>query len=71
MSIHAGHRQRVKERFLNNGLDDFREHEVLEFLLFYCIPRKNTNEIAHRLIQHFGSLKNVMKASVKDLAQIE
>lgn len=54
MSIHAGHRQRLKERFLREGLDNFEEHQVLELLLFYGIPQRDTNEIAHELIQKFG-----------------
>lgn len=71
MSIHEGHRKRVKERFVEDGLDGFREHEVLELLLFYCIPRRNTNEIAHRLIKRFGSLSNVLNAPVRELKAVE
>lgn len=71
MSIHNGHRQRLKERFLSEGLDSFEEHEVLELLLFYCIPRKDTNTTAHNLLNRFGSLAQVMDASVKDLETID
>ena len=71
MSIHEGHRKRMKQRFAEDGLDGFREHEVLELLLFYCIPRRNTNEIAHRLIKHFGSLPNVLNAPVRELKKVE
>ena len=63
MSIHAGHRQRLKERFLRDGLDNFEEHQVLELLLFYGIPQRDTNEIAHALIEKFGSLSRVLEAS--------
>ena len=49
MSIHDGHRQRLKDRFCKEGLDHFEEHQVLELLLFYCIPRVDTNPIAHAL----------------------
>ena len=62
-TIHGGHRQRLKKRFLDEGLDHFNEHQVLELLLFYCIPRQDTNPIAHALLQHFKSLENVMNAS--------
>ena len=58
MSIHAGHRQRLKERFLKDGLDHFEEHQVLELLLFYGIPQRDTNEIAHELIRKFGSVQS-------------
>ena len=68
---HAGHRQRMKERFLRNGLEGFADHEVLELLLFYAIPRQNTNPLAHRLLEYFGSLHGVMDASVEELTQME
>ena len=55
MSIHQGHRQRLRNRFLEQGLDQFTEVQVLELLLFYCIPRQDTNELAHRLLRYFGS----------------
>ena len=67
MSVHSGHRQRLKERFLREGLDQFEEHQVLELLLFYCIPRKDTNPIAHALISRFGSLAGVLDAPVEEL----
>ena len=70
MSLHSGHRQRVRERFLADGLDGFSEHQVLEMLLFYCCPRKDTNELAHRLIGEFGSLVRVLEAPVKELEKV-
>lgn len=70
MSIHEGHRQRLKNRFLNEGLDHFQEHEVLELLLFYCIPRKDTNEIAHALLERFGSLAQTVEAPVEELKKV-
>ena len=70
MSIHAGHRQRLKERFLEQGLDQFTPVQALELLLFYCIPRQDTNELAHRLLQHFGSFSQVLEADVEDLVKI-
>lgn len=69
--MHEGHRKRLKSRFLSEGLDNFNPHNVLELLLFYSIPRKDTNEIAHRLIERFGSLAGVFDASVEDLMQVK
>lgn len=66
-NIHKGHRQRVKNRYLAEGLDHFQDHEVLELLLFYCIPMKDTNALAHTLIKEFGSLSGVFDADPKDL----
>ena len=70
MAIHDGHRQRLKERFRSEGLDNFDELQVLELLLFYCIPRQDTNPIAHRLLDHFGSLAQVLEAPVGELEKI-
>lgn len=69
-SVHDGHRQRLKDRFLRDGLDNFEEHQVLELLLFYCIPRRDTNTLAHDLIDRFGSLSRVLEASVEELTEI-
>lgn len=71
MSIHDGHRQRLKDRFRQNGLDNFTDVQVLELALFYCIPRKDTNPIAHALLEHFGSLSQVLEASVEELQKVE
>lgn len=71
MSIHSGHRQRLKDRFLREGLDNFQEVNALELLLFYCIPRIDTNELAHELLNEFGSFANVMEASVEDLKKVK
>jgi DNA repair protein RadC len=64
---HTGHRERVKARFLTEGLDTFEDHQVLELLLFYCIPRKDTNELAHMLISEFGSISGVFEADSEDI----
>lgn len=69
-NIHEGHRKRMKERFLKSGLDDFAPHNVLEFLLFYSIPRGDTNPIAHRLIDAFGSLSGVFDATPEELMKV-
>lgn len=70
MAIHDGHRQRLKERFLKEGLDHFDDLYVLEILLFYCCPRKDTNETAHNLLDRFGSFAQVLEASYEDLQKV-
>ncbi len=67
MGVHDGHRRNLRQRFLSCGLDAFEDHEILEMLLFYAIPRKNTNPTAHELINYFGSLYGVFNASADDL----
>lgn len=69
--IHAGHRQRMKERFLAGGLDGFSDHEVLELILFYAIPRRDVNELSHRLVERFGSYRAVFDANYEDLCKVE
>ncbi len=71
MSIHDGHRQRLKDRFLQEGLDSFNELNALELLLFYCVPRSDTNPLAHRLIERFGSFSAVLDASPEELETVE
>lgn len=67
---HEGHRKRLKERFLKTGLESFQPHEILELLLFYTRPRVDTNKLAHRLIDTFGSFSGVFDADVKKLSEI-
>ena len=68
--IHSGHRQRVKERFLKAGIDSFQSHEALEFLLFFGVPYKDTNPIAHTLIEKYGSLAGVFDAPIESLKEV-
>lgn len=70
MSIHSGHRERLRSRFLKEGLDNFEEVNALELLLFYCIPRKDTNELAHALLDHFGSFHQVLDATPEELMTV-
>lgn len=69
-NIHQGHRRRMLEKAKSNA-DQFSDHELLEILLFYAIPRQDTNALAHRLLRIFGSLKNVCSASVEELCAID
>ena len=66
-----GHRERIKEKFLKNGIDGFAEYEILELLLTYCIPRKDTKPIAKDLLNKFKTLDNVFKADFDKLSVID
>ncbi|MBS7297992.1 MAG: DNA repair protein RadC [Eubacteriales bacterium] len=69
-NIHAGHRNRLKRKLLNMDSENFEPHEALEILLFYALPQKNTNPIAHELLQKFGSLSGVLEADLSDLIKV-
>lgn len=70
---HAGHRQRLKNRFLREGcsFDHFEPHEVLELLLYFSIPRRDTNPIAHGLMERFHGFAQVCDASFEELCRTE
>ena len=68
---HENHRARVRETFRKAGVEGMPDHNLLELILFYSIPRKDTNEIAHRLIDTFGSLNAVFNASYERLMDVE
>ena len=65
-NIHQGHREKMRQRFLKSGLEGFADHEALELLLYYAIPRQDTNPIAHRLMDRYGSLTAVLSAPAED-----
>lgn len=67
---HKEHRQRLKERYHREGLDNFETHNILELLLFFGIPYKDTNNLAHELLKHFGSLSGVLEASREELMSV-
>ena len=71
MADHSGHRQRMKTRALNEGLEHFEAHELLELLLYPFIPYKDTNPIAHDLLDEFGSLESVFEASPDNLIKVK
>lgn len=70
-NVHEGHRQRLKNRFLDSGFDSFETHNILEMLLFYSVPRKDTNDMGHELLNKFGSLRGVLDAPVEELIQVK
>ena len=69
MGDHDGHRKHMLERFHKNGIELFREHEVLEILLYFSIPRRDTNEIAHKLLNRFHSIGDVLTAPEEELLE--
>ncbi|MCI8526524.1 MAG: DNA repair protein RadC [Oscillospiraceae bacterium] len=71
MAMHDGHRQRMRQRYLRAGLDGFDDLAILEFLLHFAIPRRDTNPIAHALLDRYGSLSAVLEAPAADLQQVE
>lgn len=68
--MHEAHRRRMRERFLKEGLDGFEPHEVIEMILYNTIPRGNTNEIAHLLLDKFGSFSGVFDAPYEELLTV-
>lgn len=70
-NIHANHRERVRKRYLSGGAQSFPDHNLLELLLFYSIPREDTNDLAHQLLKEFGSFSGVFDASYEDLQRVK
>jgi DNA repair protein radc len=71
MGIHEGHRERLRKSYLEHGLQSLNDINALELLLFYALPRRDTNETAHLLLQRFGSLDGVFAASVEELCEVD
>lgn len=71
MGIHDGHRERLRQQFNEFGLDTISDYGVLELLLFHALPRVDTNPIAHRLIDRFGSLEAVFSADIEELQKVQ
>ncbi len=69
-ALHQGHRTRIRERFFSEGLDLFDDNMTLELLLFYCIPRKDTNDIAHMFLEKLGGLSGVLDADPEELQSL-
>lgn len=70
-NIHKDHRSRLKSQYLENGIEMLTDIQKLELLLFYALPQKDTNPLAHKLLDEFGSLKNVMNADVYQLVKVD
>ncbi len=70
-NIHKGHREKVKKRYYESGLNSMPDHNILELLLFFGIPQKDTNPIAHELIEKFGSFSGVLEASKAELQSVK
>ncbi len=70
-NIHAGHRERVKNGVAEHGFQQLEDHKILELLLFYSIPREDTNELAHRLLNEFGSISGVLGAELNELLNVD
>ena len=69
---HAGHRQKLRDRFIREkGFENFEDHQILELLLFYANPRSDTNPIAHELLERFDNLKNVLEARPERLMTVK
>ena len=71
MPIHDGHRDRLRQQFIREGMDNFTDVQALELLLFSVIQRKDTNPIAHALLKRFGSFSQVLEAPVEELRKVE
>ncbi len=68
---HEGHRERMRKKFLKTGFETFEPHEILEMLLFYSVPRKDTNELGHMLIKEFDTFRSVCDADINELMKIK
>jgi len=68
-NVNAGHRGRLRDHFVKNGADSFADHQLLELLLFYSVPRIDTNKLAHRMIQAFGSLRALLEATPNEIVK--
>ena len=70
-NLHAGHRNRLRERYDRSGMDDYADHEILELLLTYAIPRGDVNDKAHALIDRFGSVAGALDALPEELCEVD
>lgn len=70
MGVHDGHRERLRQQFLEHGLESMNDLNALELLLFYAIPRRDTNELAHALLDQFGTIDRVFDATEQELCAV-
>lgn len=71
MNEHEGHRSRLRKAYQRNGIEGMADHQVLELLLTYALPRVDVNPLAHRLLDRFGSLEQVLSARPDQLRQVQ
>ena len=69
-NAHDGHRQRIRDKMLTNGPESMKPHEIIEFLLYYSIPRQNTNPLAHALLEHFGTMQRLFDADPREMLAV-
>ena len=69
-NLHKGHRNRMRKKYLMSGADSMPTHELVEILLYYCIPQKDTNELAHQLLERFGSIEGLLSSSPDELSSV-
>ena len=69
-NLHSGHRKRVRAGVVKNGFSYLEDHQLLELLLFHAIPQADTNELAHRLLSEFGSLRDVFECDIHKLQRV-
>lgn len=68
-NLHKGHRERMRKRFLTEGGEGFADHELLEMLLYSAVPRGDTNALAHKMIQEFGSLEMLLESDAVEISK--
>lgn len=68
-NVHKGHRERMRQRFLVEGAKGFADHELLELLLYYAVPRGDVNPLAHRMLVEFGTLSMLLSADPADISR--
>ncbi len=68
-NLHKGHRERMRNRFLTEGEAGFADHELLELLLFYAVPRGDVNPLAHRILAEFGTLTMLLESDAVEIAR--
>ena len=71
MGIHDGHREKLRRNFIEVGLEGKTDHQILELLLTYALPRIDVNPLAHELVDKFGSLSGVLDADITQLTKIK
>lgn len=68
-SVHKGHRERMRKRFITEGAKGFADHELLELLLYYAVPRGDVNPLAHKMLAEFGTLSMLLSSDPADISR--